>query len=140
MCICSIFYSSAFAYKIQVKTEPEKVWKIAHFCIDRIGWSFWFHHSNGIFSLEYYFDTTLEIIQPQRGLCVLPEFGKKVDNHSGWLSGFAINKSDSLRAGLEEGIPVCGMRLLSKIYSRYFYWSKGKNPGFTSPPPRRLTL
>ena len=32
-------------------------------------------------------------------VCILPELGKKVDNHSGWLSGFAINKSDSLRAG-----------------------------------------
>ena len=30
--------------------------------------------------------------------CGLPELGKKVDNHSGWLSGFAINKSDSLSA------------------------------------------
>ena len=27
---------------------------------------------------------------------IQPELGKKVDNHSGWLSGFAINKSDSL--------------------------------------------
>ena len=31
---------------------------------------------------------------------------------------FAINKSNSL--GSSGGIPVCGMRLLSKIYSRYF--------------------
>ena len=34
-----------------------------------------------------------------------------------------------------NGIPVCGMQLLSKIYSRYFVLKNpGKNPGFTTRP------
>ena len=39
------------------------------------------------------------VVQQVVGVYLQLELGKKVDNHSGWLSGFAINKSDSLRAG-----------------------------------------